>query len=91
MTSLHSLFQLDRNATTEQWSRLTPREREVAELLAHGLPNRLVAERLGISPKTLDIHRDNVKKKLEAKTLAGIAKAFFFLRLADLLDRPEPA
>ena len=43
---------------------LTPRERQVAELIAMGVPHRDIAKKLGISPKTLDIHRGNVRAKL---------------------------
>jgi DNA-binding CsgD family transcriptional regulator len=43
---------------------LTPRERQVAELIAMGVPQRDIAKKLGISPKTLDIHRGNVRAKL---------------------------
>src|SRR5690349_695997 len=62
---------------------LTAREREVAGLMADGLPNRLIAERLGISPKTLDIHRANVMRKLTAKTPATVANVVGLLRLVD--------
>ncbi len=55
---------------------LTPRERQVAELIALGLPQKDIAKKLGISPKTLDIFRGNVRSKLEVTTY-GIARVWF--------------
>jgi DNA-binding NarL/FixJ family response regulator len=46
---------------------LTPREREILQLLAEGLPNRLIAEQLSISVKTVETHRSNMMNKLEVK------------------------
>ncbi|MCB0323371.1 MAG: response regulator transcription factor [Bdellovibrionales bacterium] len=45
-------------------SQLTSREREVMKLLSEGQPNREVAKRLHISPRTIDSHRSNIMKKL---------------------------
>jgi two-component system, NarL family, response regulator YdfI len=47
---------------------LTPREREVLELLAHGLSNRQIAERLGISEHTAKFHVAAVSAKLGASS-----------------------
>lgn len=47
---------------------LTPREREVIVRMAYGWKNRAIAAELGISTKTLDIHRANVQRKM------GLAK-----------------
>lgn len=44
--------------------RLTPRESEVARRLAYGAPLRQIADELAISPKTVGVHRDNIKAKL---------------------------
>ncbi len=57
---------------------LTEREREVAKLVAQGLVSRTVAERLGISPRTAELHRSHAMKKLSAATpeqLKNILKA----------------
>ena len=80
--SIRPIFQLDPERAGKRWAALTPREREVAEKMAHGWTNRQIAEALKISPKTLDIHRSKVKSKLEAKTSAGVAIVFFVVRLA---------
>lgn len=47
-------------------SRLTPRERDVLQGVTDGLPNRLIGERLSISPRTVEIHRANMLEKLGA-------------------------
>lgn len=49
---------------------LTPREREVLEWLAEGLPNRLIAERLGISEHTVKFHVASIYGKLGVSTRA---------------------
>lgn len=46
--------------------RLTERELEVARLVAQGLVSRIVGERLGISPRTAELHRSHAMKKLSA-------------------------
>jgi DNA-binding NarL/FixJ family response regulator len=48
----------------EGYGTLTPREQEVMRLLAEGLSRRDVAEKLFISPKTVENHRTNIMKKL---------------------------
>jgi DNA-binding NarL/FixJ family response regulator len=48
-----------------QYDLLTPREREVLQLLAEGIPNRTIAKQLGISIKTVESHRSNMLVKLE--------------------------
>ena len=55
---------------------LTEREREVAGMIAMGEKHDDIAKKLGLSPKTCDIHRGNVKKKLQAET-HGIARIWF--------------
>jgi DNA-binding NarL/FixJ family response regulator len=50
--------------TNSEYSALTPREQEITRLLAEGLPTKNVAERLFISPKTVENHRANIMKKL---------------------------
>jgi FixJ family two-component response regulator len=67
----------------ERYERLTPREQEAATLMAAGMPNREIAAKLGISPKTLDIHRANLTHKLEARSSAEVANLVNLIRLAD--------
>jgi DNA-binding CsgD family transcriptional regulator/sugar lactone lactonase YvrE len=55
---------------------LTPREREVAELVAAGLSNRQIAERLVISERTAEAHVEHIRTKLECRSRAQIAAWF---------------
>ncbi|KZL13344.1 MULTISPECIES: response regulator [Pseudovibrio] len=52
--------------------RLTNREREVMGYLAQGLQNKSIANALGLSVKTVEIHRHNVLSKLEVQTLVDV-------------------
>jgi len=53
---------------------LTRREREVIKLVAEGATAKEIAKRLGISPKTAQVHRDNLKQKLAVRTTAAMIK-----------------
>ena len=52
--------------------RFSPRESEVANLLARGQSNKLIAQALGISEKTVHIHRQNVMEKAEISSAAEL-------------------
>ena len=56
---------------------LTPREREVLDGLAEGLPNKTIAYDLGISPRTVEIHRANLMTKLEVRSLSEALRLAF--------------
>jgi FixJ family two-component response regulator len=62
------------SAPTELLDELTPREREVALLLHEGLTNKEVARTLDCSPRTVEIHRARVLKKLEVRNVAGLVR-----------------
>lgn len=53
---------------------LTPREREVLQLLAEGKTSRDVAQRLHLSVKTVDTHRRNIMEKLDIRTIPELTK-----------------
>lgn len=53
--------------------RLSPRESEVANLLARGQSNKLIAQQLAISEKTVHIHRQNIMEKAEISSAAELA------------------
>lgn len=52
----------------------TPREQDVMRLLAEGLPNKGIAESLGISPRTVEIHRAHVMDKMDAHSLPALVR-----------------
>jgi FixJ family two-component response regulator len=53
---------------------LTPREKEVMLLVAEGRPNKVVATRLGLSTRTVEVHRAKVMEKLQARSLADLVR-----------------
>lgn len=55
---------------------LTPRERQVLDLVVEGAKNKLIAARLNISEKTVELHRANVMEKMQAQSLAELIRLF---------------
>ena len=58
----------------ERKRRLTPRERQVLDLVVAGETNKGVARHLDISERTVEIHRANAMRKMRAKSLADLVK-----------------
>ena len=56
---------------------LTAREREVLDGLAQGQPNKVIAYNLGISPRTVEIHRANLMNKLAVRSLSEALRIVF--------------
>ena len=56
---------------------LTAREKDVLDGLAQGLPNKTIAYDLGISPRTVEIHRANLMEKLHARSLSEALRIAF--------------
>lgn len=69
------------DAIRRAYATLTPREREVFALVAQGLMNKLIADRLGAAEKTIKIHRGRVMDKLGASSVADL------VRMASRLSR----
>lgn len=55
---------------------LTRQENRVARLIAEEQSEKMIAEKLFISPKTVPVHKKNIRKKLGVKTNVGIAVKF---------------
>ena len=53
---------------------LTPRQQDIMKLITEGLTANEIGERLGISPKTVDFHRDLIKRRLDVRGTAGIVR-----------------
>ena len=63
---------------------LTPREMEVLQGLVRGHPNKTIAYDLGISPRTVEIHRANLMTKLEVASLSEALRIAFAAGLGDM-------
>lgn len=61
---------------------LTPREQEVLLGLARGLPNKTIGSNLGISRRTVEIHRANLMSKLGVASLSGALRIAFAAELS---------
>jgi len=59
--------------TARAWSELTEREREVAHLVIEGRPNKLIADELAISVRTVEVHRARVFEKMGVKSAVELA------------------
>ena len=66
--------QADIRALRQRFEKLTPREREVMDLVVEGLPNKQAASRLGLSEVTVKIHRGHAMQKMEAGSLADLVR-----------------
>jgi two-component system, LuxR family, response regulator FixJ len=63
----------------ERRERLTPREREVMEMVVAGARNKVIAADLGIGQSTVEVHRARVMEKMEAATLSELMRMMFVL------------
>lgn len=57
-----------------RFAALTPRESQVMEQIVQGAANKEVAAKLGLSPKTVEVHRANVMRKTRARSLAELVR-----------------
>lgn len=65
---------VQRSQTATLLGQLTSRERAVLELLADGLQHREIAERLEISPRTVEVYKARMMSKLQCRTLAEVVR-----------------
>lgn len=57
-----------------QLGRLTPRQREVLQLVAEGMTTKDIAQRLDLSPRTVEQHRADIMDRLEVRDLPGLVR-----------------
>jgi two-component system response regulator FixJ len=70
---------------TAQLESLTPREREVLDRMTAGKQNKTIAQELGVSPRTVEIHRARVLEKMKAQSVAELVRL-----MLDLGNPPIP-
>lgn len=78
-TALHKdrtqrLQALENAELVERYESLTPREKEVLPLLAAGLLNKVIAADLGITEYTVQVHRGNIMRKMDADSFAHLVR-----------------
>lgn len=64
----------------ERLANLTPREKEVLDLIVDGRPNKVIAADLDVSQRTVEIHRARVMDKMRASSLAHLVRMVMRLR-----------
>lgn len=67
-------------SATVQLQTLTPRERDILDGMANGMPNKTIAFDLGISSRTVEAHRANLMAKLQARSLSDALRLAFAAR-----------
>ena len=65
------------------FERLTPRQRAVLEGLTAGKPSKVIAAELGLSPRTVDVHRFRIMHQLEADSLPELFRLVVLVRGGD--------
>ncbi len=64
----------DQRRLGERYDQLTPREREVMEMVTGGCANKVIAHELAVSQRTVEIHRARVMEKMGARNLAQLVR-----------------
>lgn len=77
-----------KEAANDRPAALTPRERDVLALAIAGHPNKEIARRLGISFRTVEVHRSRILLKTGATTLLGLAQLASDVGLLDRAEEP---
>ncbi len=72
--SIVTYLEKARAGASSVYEALTPREREVLKLIAEGYSSPEIAERLVLSPRTVETHRANIMRKLEARSTADLIR-----------------
>lgn len=65
-------------------AKLTPRERDVADLMSRGLSSKEIARNLDLSPRTVEAHRARILRRLDVATSAEATRIFLIAQLAEM-------
>jgi two-component system response regulator FixJ len=83
-------LQAERRQAVHSLARLSGREQEVLRELVKGKPSKLIASALGISEKTVDVHRSNLMRKTGTRSVAELVRLWFLIHPIDeQTDRPS--
>jgi len=72
--------QAHRHAVAAQLAALTPRQHQVLDGVLEGKPSKVIASELGLSPKTVDVHRAHIMEKLGAQSLPDLFRLVVLAR-----------
>lgn len=70
----------ERRRVRARYDRLTPRQRAVLDGLVAGKPSKIIAADLGLSPRTVDVHRFRIMQTMEADSLPELFRMLVMLR-----------
>lgn len=84
-----------RKDSARHWATLTPRERDVCHLVVGGLSNKEIGEHLGLSERTVEIHRGRVMGKMGVRAVAQLVHQYALLPAGEwpanaVVSRPGP-
>lgn len=78
------------SAIAKKTNRLSNREREVLQTVAEGFSTKQIAEMLQVSVKTIEAHRANLMKKLDARSAVELTRCAFELGIIELPGQAKP-
>ena len=85
-------FEGERREAAQSLTRLSGRELEVLRELVKGKPSKVIASALGISEKTVDVHRSNLMRKTGTRSVAELVRLWFLIHpLEEAKARVPPA
>lgn len=84
MTGLRPVPAEQRQDAARRIARLTPRERQIMQMVVAGQPSKNIATDLRISQRTVENHRANIMRKIEVKSLPALARVAFASGLSDI-------
>jgi FixJ family two-component response regulator len=90
--SRQTAVRAERRQAGDALARLSSREQEVLGQLVTGKPSKLIASALGISEKTVDVHRSNLMRKTGTRSVAELMRLWFLIHpVEERLDHDAPS
>lgn len=85
-----SVYLKEKAQVQDNFKTLSDRERQVMELVVSGLANKQIAGKLGLSEKTIEVHRGNVMRKMKVDSLASLVRAALHCDLKGPITHQHP-
>ena len=77
--AMHRVMERRSKARTNGAPALTPRQKQILHLITQGFTSREIAEQLGISVQTVEVHRFNLMRRLEVRNVAQLIRQALLL------------